>query len=185
MHFRYLNLYPCIMYPIVARGLPLAVPALTTSMRLPTDLHIQPRFRLTLLLYLIPKSGLFSHPKATMASLPLTKPRIRPATLADKDGYVSATRAGYELDHQFQWRYPQRHEFPEDAREGTGVHFDKAMNNDRMTVLVAELPRLENGLEKEDWVVVAGVVWEWKFLEEVEGEVGEFCWKKTYFQRSY
>jgi hypothetical protein len=115
-----------------------------------------------------------------MASLPLTKPRIRPATLADKDGYVSATRAGYELDHQFQWRYPKRHEFPEDAREGTGLHFDKAMKNDKMTVLVAELPRLEDGVEMEDWIVVAGVIWEWKFLEEVEGEVGELRWKKRH-----
>jgi hypothetical protein len=108
-----------------------------------------------------------------MTSPPFTKTRIRPATSADKDGFISAMLAGYELDHQFQWRYPKRHEFPEDAREATGVNFDDAMKNDRMTVLVAELPRLEGGVEKDELVIVAGVVWEWKFLEEVEGEIGE------------
>jgi hypothetical protein len=107
---------------------------------------------------------------------PKTKPRIRLATPADKDDYVSVTLAGYELDHQFRWRYPRRHEFPEDAREATGVNFEEAMKSERATVLVAELPRLEeDGVErlKEEWVIVAGVVWEWKYLDEVEGEVGE------------
>lgn len=102
----------------------------------------------------------------------LSKPRIRQATPLDKDGYVHATRAGYELDHQFRWRYPHRHEFSDDAVAGTGFHFTNATKNENCTVLVAELPRLCNGIEMidEEWVIVAGVVWEWKVLEEVEGE---------------
>jgi hypothetical protein len=103
----------------------------------------------------------------------LTKPRVRHATLADKDGFVRAMLAGYEIDPQFRWRYPKRHEFPEDARAATGANFDEVMKSDRTTVLVAELPRLENGAEMDEWVIVAGAVWEWKQLEEVEGQVGE------------
>lgn len=103
----------------------------------------------------------------------LSKPRIRPATTLDKNGYVHATRAGYELDHQFRWRYPHRHEYPGDAVKGTGLHFDNALKNEKTTVLVAELPKLEKGVEmvNEEWVIVAGVVWEWKFRDEVEGEI--------------
>lgn len=103
----------------------------------------------------------------------LSKPRIRPATPLDKHGYVHATRAGYELDHQFRWRYPHRHEYPDDAEKGTGFHFDNTLKTEKATVLVAELPRLEKEVEmvNEKWVIVAGVVWEWKFLDEVEREV--------------
>ncbi|QDS70377.1 hypothetical protein FKW77_009145 [Venturia effusa] len=106
-----------------------------------------------------------------MASI-LSKPRVRLATSRDKDGYVHATRAGYELDLQFRWRYPYRHDFPDDAVEATGIQFDQALLNEKATVLVAEPPRLENGTEMidENWIIVAGVVWEWKFLTEVEDE---------------
>lgn len=104
-----------------------------------------------------------------------TQPRIRPATPLDKEGYVHATLAGYELDPQFQWRYPHRHKYPSEARKATTLHFENALANEKAIVLVAELPRRENGVEMMgEWVVVAGVVWEWKFLRDVEGSVGRF-----------
>lgn len=106
---------------------------------------------------------------------PLTNPRIRVATAADKNSYVRATRAGYELDLQFRWRYPFRCDFPEDAIEAMGGHFDEAVGDERATVLVAEVPRLEGGVEMGggggEWVIIGGVVWVWKFADEVEGEI--------------
>ncbi|OCK79305.1 hypothetical protein K432DRAFT_300159 [Lepidopterella palustris CBS 459.81] len=96
-------------------------------------------------------------------------PRIRPATLADKEAWVSANLAGYELDPSFQWRYPKRKEFPEDARKASGDVFEMALGISSITCVVAELPRIDDEEPGDtDWVVVAVAMWEWKDWEEVQ-----------------
>lgn len=103
-------------------------------------------------------------------------PRIRLATPADKEAWIDANIKGYELDPQYPWRFPRRKEFPQDSRNGTAGMFDKYLKNETLTCLVAELPRIgEDGeLMLSDWVVVAIAVWEWKDLEEVETEAGNY-----------
>jgi hypothetical protein len=101
-------------------------------------------------------------------------PRVRLATLADKEAWITANISGYELDPQFTWRYTKRKEFPEDARKGTGEVFETVLGVESMTCLVAELPKIEEVESgSTEWVVVAIAVWEWKDLEEVESESGE------------
>jgi hypothetical protein len=101
----------------------------------------------------------------------LAKPRIREATLEDAAGYVSAMLAGYEIDHQFVYRYPYRKEYPEDAIKASEDVFKAAVKNPRTVPLVAELPNLEiRGLLAEDWIIVAVACWEWKTLEDVQNE---------------
>jgi hypothetical protein len=101
-------------------------------------------------------------------------PRTRPATLADKEAYINAILTGYELDPQFQWRYPKRKEFPEDARKATGEVFEMVLGIESMTCLVVELPRIDEGESSSaEWVVVAAAIWEWKDWEEVESESGK------------
>jgi hypothetical protein len=98
-------------------------------------------------------------------------PRIRPATLADKEGWVNAVLTGFELDPQFTWRYPYRKEYPEDAKKGTRDLFVKKMTEGHSVRMVAELPR--NGGDGE-WIVVGQTSWAFKELSEVEREEGEF-----------
>ena len=100
-------------------------------------------------------------------------PRIRLVTREDKDVWIDVMLAGYEVDPQFQWRYPHRRQFPEDARKATGDVFETVLGIESMTCLVAELPKIEdNESESPEWVVVAVAIWEWKDWEEVESESG-------------
>jgi GNAT superfamily N-acetyltransferase len=103
------------------------------------------------------------------ATSPSPTPRVRIATLADRNGFVEALLRGYEVDHQFRWRYPRRHEFPQDARKATGDVFEKNLGLENVTCLVAELPSLEN---EEEWVIVSSCMWEWKDWEAVKGLAG-------------
>lgn len=108
-----------------------------------------------------------------------TAPRIRRATPLDKPGYIRSTFAGYELDPQFRWRYPRRHEYPDDAQQATGKVLDLMMARDDAVVLVAELPRLSDSAEPQEggdghhdqeWTIVAGAIWEWRDFAEYETE---------------
>ena len=103
-------------------------------------------------------------------------PRVRLATLADREAWVTVLRAGYELDHQFRWRHPWRKEFPEDAKKHSGDVFEAMMkDHEKKTCIVAELPKLESEAgsgtaDEEEWTVVAICIWEWRTWEEYENE---------------
>lgn len=112
-------------------------------------------------------------------------PRVRLAVSSDKERYITALRKGLELDPQFPWRYPGRHEYPEDTQEASGALFDKVLTIDSLTVLVAELPverskaigsddhendgvaNVKANEDAEEWIVVGEAIWEWKTLDEV------------------
>jgi GNAT superfamily N-acetyltransferase len=117
----------------------------------------------------------------TVANNPSDRPgpRIRLATLADREACIDVNSAGYELDPQHRWRLPKRKEFPEDGRQEARELFAKALENEALTYLVAELPRdADAGSETEEWVVVALAIWERTGWEESKGEPGkvfEFC----------
>lgn len=104
-----------------------------------------------------------------------TAARTRRATPADKEDYVNVHHRGYELDPQFRWRYPRRHEFREDAKKSTGDIFDAVLKMENSTCVVAELPKIESGGSESEteWVIAAIAVWAWKDLAEVENESGE------------
>ncbi|KAF1982323.1 hypothetical protein K402DRAFT_384696 [Aulographum hederae CBS 113979] len=101
-------------------------------------------------------------------------PRVRRATLEDIEGWINAQLTGFELDYQFRWRYPKRHEFPEDTRNATGAMIEGCLKVDNLTCLVAELPETYekgNETEIEEKPVIAGVaIWEVKMIEELESE---------------
>jgi len=115
-----------------------------------------------------------------MPSSPPTRPvpRVRPATLSDKDAWINTNITAYELDPQYTWRYPHRKEFPENAKRATGENFEATMKMKETVCLVAELPKITDGKEvdqeREDteveWVVVGGAVWESKHWNEVDKE---------------
>jgi hypothetical protein len=97
------------------------------------------------------------------------EPRIREATANDVDGYVTAMLAGYEVDHQFVYRYPYRKEYPQDARDASAAVVRTALANPKTVPLVAELPRNDSSAG-DDWIIVAVATWEWKTLEDVKNE---------------
>jgi hypothetical protein len=99
-------------------------------------------------------------------------PRIRPATLADKESWVTSLLAGYEVDRQFQWRYPNRKQFPEDTRACCGDFFENVLASSNMKSFVAELPKIGGDPENPEWVVVSVAVWEWRDWEDVDKETG-------------
>ena len=100
-------------------------------------------------------------------------PRVRIATPADKDAYVTALITGYETDRQYTWRYPRRKEFPQDRRAASEQIFENLIADDKMVIYVAELPRIEDeGSENPDWIVVGEAVWEQKYWHQVDSEMG-------------
>jgi hypothetical protein len=100
--------------------------------------------------------------------------RIREATLDDADSYVTAMLAGYEIDHQFVYRYPFRKEYPEDAHKASVVVFKENMANQNTIPIVAEVPKVRSdGSPTNEWTIAAIACWEWKSLKDVQNEARE------------
>jgi hypothetical protein len=103
-----------------------------------------------------------------------SKLRIREASLDDAAGYVTAMLAGYEVDHQFVYRYPFRKEYPEDARNASAAVFKEYIANPNTIPLVAEARNVNaDGSLTDDWTIAAIACWEWKTLEDVQNEARE------------
>lgn len=92
---------------------------------------------------------------------------LREATIADLDSITEIALAAFLLDSQWHYRFPHRHEFPEDTKNYTKIGYKAFFDAPKETsyVIVATVPSLEDPTVTKP---VAMAVWEMVNLKKSE-----------------
>jgi hypothetical protein len=94
------------------------------------------------------------------------------ATLRDLDDVTKLAQAGFPDDPEFDYRFPKRHEFPEDNWEWTKREYEGYLNQpDKYAVLLATLPTVCQGhdVERTRPTPIALAVWDVSVTTESKG----------------
>lgn len=99
---------------------------------------------------------------------------LRVATVADLDAITEVALAAFPFDPQWNYRFPHRHEFPEDTQSYTKIGYRAFFDTPKGAtyVIVATAPSLEDPAIKK---LVAMAVWEVIDLKESETRSCQKC----------
>lgn len=93
---------------------------------------------------------------------------LREATITDLDAITEIALAAFPLDPQWHYRFPRRHEFPEDTENYTKIGYKTFFDAPKETsyVILATIPSLEDPTVTKP---VAMAIWE---MTNLKSEVG-------------